>query len=887
MTSGTSSPHPHGSHHQQHLSIDFDLNDFTNLSSGPLSSDIEHYQGPSGSTGHEAGPGPGSVSSASSEGRYPAMSSRQQQQQLPHHHSRAGSTAAVSTSYPSPAESMSRGPASSSNHHSPSQQQHHRGTSSQGSSIPHHPLHSAFSAQGGQTVPQQQQQQQPHSDGSPEDTNPQLSQLLLALSGSAGLPARTEPDPVTHNTAAQMSLQDIQRLLAEKEQSDRLQNLQTALLRQQLEALQRAQQNPQVMSHLHSQHQQKDTMASQSSLQQLLNMLGAGGNGSPTDNASTPQAGGQGQQQFDAHHLLANLLGGNAQQGSSSEYSKMLADSASLLAQYGVLTPPASGGLNMGGTRQQPFMSPLHIPQGAGAGGSGHPNNGFVGMDASGQTRAWDGQMRNQYTPLESPAITPASVFSNMSLGGLSSADQFFSPLTSPALHPTPPQPFFLNNGASSSKKAHGKTTTPSASPLALTGKPGPLPRKNRSTTAEARANRTRPSPLIKPTMSNGNKRKKEVTVAEGPSSTDTPMTATPSGSSSHRRSGTEGGASGSAEGGQAAQQSQASHGAFSTFLPSGATMSMVASPSEGASSTPSPIDLGNNNMGPPGRPADHSKPLTPGSIMGIAGTVKRTSSQRKRVLDSKPAGASSNGSVSAATTKGKARAGQQVSFATAEGAENDEEEDGDDEDADTTKGGAGSSGSPSGGAPDSRRTSHKAAEQKRRDSLKYCFDELRCMLPPITLDEDAPGGSSLGPDGLTEDEEAEGFDRADVMDAEFSRTANRAISKVALLRHSNEWIVRLRNRLARRDEALARSRAEVDSLRALLLANGIGAGIGMGVGVGAGVGVPMGVAVGGVPFPVDSFGGAGAGGGGGGGGGGAGQQQLAQHPHAPVMDWA
>jgi hypothetical protein len=711
----------------------------------------------------------------------------------------------------------------------------------------------------------------------------------MALSGSAGPSARTDPDPIPHNNAAQMSLQDIQRLLAEKEQSDRLQNLQTALLRQQLEALQRAQQNPQLMSQLHSQQQQqKDTMSAQSSLQQLLNVLGSGGSGSPSDNSNTPQAGGQGQQQFDAHHLLANLLGSNAQQGAGAEYSKMLADSASLLAQYGVLTPPASGALNMGGSRQQPFMSPLHIPQGAGAGGNGHANTGFVGMDGSGQTRTWDGQMRNQYTPLESPAITPASVFSNMSLGGLSSADQFFSPLTSPALHPTPPQPFLMNNGASGSKKVHGKTTTPSASPLALTGKPGPLPRKNRSTTAEARANRTRPSPLIKPTMGNGHKRKKEVTVAEGPSSTDTPMTATPSGSSSHRRSVADSGAPGSAEGGQARQQPQANHGAFSTFLPSGASMSMVASPSEGASSTPSPIDLGNNNMGPPGRPADHSKPLTPGSIMGIAGSVKRTSSQRKRALDSKTApaaGASSIGSAPAAT-KGKTRAGQQVSFATADGADNDEDEDGDDEDGDTTKGGAGPSGSPSGGAPDSRRTSHKAAEQKRRDSLKYCFDELRCMLPPITLDEDAPGGSSLGPDGRTEDEEAEGFDRADVMDAEFSRTANRAISKVALLRHSNEWIVRLRNRLARRDEALARARAEVDSLRTLLLANGIG---GVGVGVPMGVGVP-------VSFPVDSFsaaatlggtaGPAGGGGGGGGGGAAGGQQQSAQHPHAPVMDW-
>lgn len=87
-------------------------------------------------------------------------------------------------------------------------------------------------------------------------------------------------------------------------------------------------------------------------------------------------------------------------------------------------------------------------------------------------------------------------------------------------------------------------------------------------------------------------------------------------------------------------------------------------------------------------------------------------------------------------------------------------------------------------------------------------------MLPAITLDDDAPGGSSLGPDGRIEDEEHEAFDIEQVGDAESARIANRAISKVALLRHSNEYLIRLKGRLERRDEALDACRREIAELR-------------------------------------------------------------------------
>ncbi|WFD30679.1 DNA topoisomerase [Malassezia sp. CBS 17886] len=133
-------------------------------------------------------------------------------------------------------------------------------------------------------------------------------------------------------------------------------------------------------------------------------------------------------------------------------------------------------------------------------------------------------------------------------------------------------------------------------------------------------------------------------------------------------------------------------------------------------------------------------------------------------------------------------------------------------------------------GGFDQRRTSHKAAEQKRRDSLKHCFDDLRGLLPAIALDENLPYGSALGPDGTREDQLADGFDpdappnsEADAVAAlcaaspEHAKEANKAVAKVLLLRHSNEYLVRLKRRIARRDAAVQALGDEVMRLRALL----------------------------------------------------------------------
>ncbi|KAG0070129.1 hypothetical protein BGZ92_004547 [Podila epicladia] len=73
------------------------------------------------------------------------------------------------------------------------------------------------------------------------------------------------------------------------------------------------------------------------------------------------------------------------------------------------------------------------------------------------------------------------------------------------------------------------------------------------------------------------------------------------------------------------------------------------------------------------------------------------------------------------------------------------------------------------------RRTSHKAAEQKRRDSLKHCFDDLRQMIPNIV--EKSP-------------------------------------SKVFLLKKSFDYICNLKSDVAQRDLEMARMKAQNEFMK-------------------------------------------------------------------------
>ncbi|KAI0739078.1 hypothetical protein C8Q80DRAFT_1203837 [Daedaleopsis nitida] len=109
---------------------------------------------------------------------------------------------------------------------------------------------------------------------------------------------------------------------------------------------------------------------------------------------------------------------------------------------------------------------------------------------------------------------------------------------------------------------------------------------------------------------------------------------------------------------------------------------------------------------------------------------------------------------------------------------------------------------------PQVRKSSHKAAEQKRRDSLKTSFDDLRILLPPIPLpSEDGYPDEPILPGAMPPRGPPKG--NAD--------GPNRGVSKLQLLRCGNEFIKVLNGRVDRRDEEIARLRQEVRRLRELV----------------------------------------------------------------------
>ncbi|KZT04499.1 uncharacterized protein LAESUDRAFT_744299 [Laetiporus sulphureus 93-53] len=105
------------------------------------------------------------------------------------------------------------------------------------------------------------------------------------------------------------------------------------------------------------------------------------------------------------------------------------------------------------------------------------------------------------------------------------------------------------------------------------------------------------------------------------------------------------------------------------------------------------------------------------------------------------------------------------------------------------------------------RKTSHKAAEQKRRDSLKTSFDDLRLLLPPIPLpSEEGFPDEPLLPGAMP----PRGPPKGNV------EGPNRGVSKLQLLRCGNDYIRVLKGRVERRDEEIERLRIEMARLRVL-----------------------------------------------------------------------
>lgn len=90
----------------------------------------------------------------------------------------------------------------------------------------------------------------------------------------------------------------------------------------------------------------------------------------------------------------------------------------------------------------------------------------------------------------------------------------------------------------------------------------------------------------------------------------------------------------------------------------------------------------------------------------------------------------------------------------------------------------------------ENRRSAHKAAEQKRRDTLKQSFDSLRTEII----------------DAMMEEEENQ--------DRNSKEKDVKQMSKVVLLQHSYEYILRLKNDNKRKDEKQLNMRQELSALR-------------------------------------------------------------------------
>ncbi|KAI8378141.1 hypothetical protein EDC96DRAFT_493738 [Choanephora cucurbitarum] len=106
------------------------------------------------------------------------------------------------------------------------------------------------------------------------------------------------------------------------------------------------------------------------------------------------------------------------------------------------------------------------------------------------------------------------------------------------------------------------------------------------------------------------------------------------------------------------------------------------------------------------------------------------------------------------------------------------------------------------------RRTAHKAAEQKRRDSLKEWFDRLRheveegyvkrqkTLMSQIIKEQELEKANSSKKNGDTSAEDEQGED---------ANSSMKPLSKVLLLQYAYEYIASLKNRLEEKDAVIRR----------------------------------------------------------------------------------
>ncbi|RIB17793.1 hypothetical protein C2G38_2037444 [Gigaspora rosea] len=107
----------------------------------------------------------------------------------------------------------------------------------------------------------------------------------------------------------------------------------------------------------------------------------------------------------------------------------------------------------------------------------------------------------------------------------------------------------------------------------------------------------------------------------------------------------------------------------------------------------------------------------------------------------------------------------------------------------------------------ESRRTTHKAAEQKRRDSLKQSFDELKKVVPLHSITSNNTKGNS--------NKNGNGNDRnttkGKICD---SNGSPKNVSKLLLLKRAHDHIVELQQQSKEKDELIQKLTNELDELK-------------------------------------------------------------------------
>ncbi|CAG8519939.1 17014_t:CDS:2 [Dentiscutata heterogama] len=106
----------------------------------------------------------------------------------------------------------------------------------------------------------------------------------------------------------------------------------------------------------------------------------------------------------------------------------------------------------------------------------------------------------------------------------------------------------------------------------------------------------------------------------------------------------------------------------------------------------------------------------------------------------------------------------------------------------------------------ESRRTTHKAAEQKRRDSLKQSFDELKKVIPLHSITSDNTKGNNKN--GCGNDRNTTKGKSCD------SNGSSKNISKLLLLKRAHDHIVELHQQTKEKDELIQKLTNELDELK-------------------------------------------------------------------------